>query len=149
MRAVIQRSKKASVTVDEVTIGTISNGLVVLLGVQQMDTVADAVWLAEKITHLRIFEDKNEKMNLSIKDTGGEMLIVSQFTLYGDCRKGRRPGYSKAAAPDIAEKLYEQFIKEIKSRDIVVATGKFQATMEVQLINDGPVTLLLDSEKTF
>ena len=149
MRAVIQRSKNASVTVNQVTIGKISHGLVVLLGVQHHDTLADAQWLAEKITHLRIFEDKNEKMNLSIKDTKGEMLIVSQFTLYGDCRKGRRPGYSKAAAPDIAEKLYEQFIKEIERRDIVVATGKFQATMEVQLVNDGPVTLLLDSEKVF
>lgn len=149
MRAVIQRSKQASVTVETLKIGEISHGLVVLLGVQNTDTPNDTLWLADKICNLRVFEDKDGKMNLSIKDTGGEMLIISQFTLYGDCRKGRRPGYSKAAPPDIAEKLYEQFIQEIRSRDIVVATGKFQATMEVQLINDGPVTLLLDSDKVF
>lgn len=149
MRAVIQRSKEASVTVDGEIIGTIDKGLVVLLGVQASDDHNAIKWMADKIINLRIFEDENNKMNLSLKDTGGEMLIVSQFTLYGDCRKGRRPGYSKAAPPALAEEIYEKFISEVQANNITVATGQFQAMMDVQLINDGPVTLMLDSDKLF
>lgn len=149
MRAVIQRSKAASVTVDREIIGEINKGVVVLLGVQATDDAKAIQWMVDKIINLRIFEDENNKMNLSLKDTGGEMLIVSQFTLYGDCRKGRRPGYSKAAPPALAEKIYEQFVENVKQNGISVATGKFQAMMDVQLVNDGPVTLLLDSDKTF
>ncbi len=149
MRAVIQRSREASVTVNDEVIGSIDKGLVVLLGVQASDDQNAIKWMADKIINLRIFEDENGKMNLSLKDTGGEMLIVSQFTLYGDCRKGRRPGYSKAAPPALAEEIYEKFINEVKANNITVATGQFQAMMDVQLINDGPVTLMLDSDKLF
>lgn len=149
MRAVVQRAKKASVTVDGKIIGTIKKGIVVLLGVQASDDQSAIQWMADKIINLRIFEDENNKMNLSLKDTGGEMLIVSQFTLYGDCRKGRRPGYSKAAPPAIAEKIYEKFVNEVRKNNIGVATGQFQAMMDVELINDGPVTLMLDSDKLF
>lgn len=149
MRAVIQRVSKASVTVEEQIAGEIKQGLVVLLGIRGADNRSDLQWLAEKIVHLRIFEDKEGKMNRSLKDIEGEMLIISQFTLYGDCRKGRRPGFSSAAPPGIAEPLYQQFIDEVKSKDIQVATGIFQAAMEVALVNDGPVTLLVDSEKQF
>ena len=111
--------------------------------------LTDLQWLAEKIVNLRIFEDQQGKMNRSLADIDGEMLIISQFTLYGDCRKGRRPGFSSAAPPEIAEPLYQQFIEEVRNRQVRVATGIFQATMEVELVNDGPVTLLLDSEKQF
>jgi len=147
MRAVIQRVSRASVRINENTTGQIGHGLVVLLGIRSEDTTRDLQWLADKIVHLRIFGDDEGKMNRSLADIDGEMLIVSQFTLYGDCRKGRRPGYSNAAPPEIAEPLYQQFIEAVASQQISVATGTFRATMEVELVNDGPVTLLLDSEK--
>lgn len=149
MRAVIQRVRRASVRVNDMIQGEISHGIVVLLGIRGNDTITDLQWLAEKVVNLRIFEDQQGKMNRSLADIDGEMLIISQFTLYGDCRKGRRPGFSSAAPPEIAEPLYQQFIEEVKNRQVRVATGIFQATMEVELVNDGPVTLLLDSEKQF
>jgi D-tyrosyl-tRNA(Tyr) deacylase len=147
MRAVIQRVSRASVRINENTTGQIGHGLVVLLGIRTEDTTRDLQWLADKIVHLRIFGDDEGKMNRSLADIDGEMLIVSQFTIYGDCRKGRRPGYSNAAPPEIAEPLYQQFIEAVASQQISVATGTFRAAMEVELVNDGPVTLLLDSEK--
>ena len=149
MRAVIQRVRRASVSVDGIIQGKINQGMLVLLGIRRGDTTTDLQWLAEKIANLRIFEDQQGKMNRSLADIDGEMLIISQFTLYGDCRKGRRPGFSSAAPPEIAEPLYLQFIKEVQNRQVRVATGIFQASMEVELVNDGPVTLLLDSEKQF
>lgn len=149
MRAVIQRVSKASVTIDGEIGGEIGSGLVVLLGIRRGDTETDLRWLAEKIANLRIFGDHDGKMNLSVADIAGEVLIISQFTLYGDCRKGRRPGFSGAAPPDIAEPLYNKFLKEMESLKLTVASGTFQAEMAVELINDGPVTLLVDSEKTF
>ena len=149
MRAVIQRVSRAAVTVDQEQVGVIGQGLVVLLGIQREDQQTDLDWLVDKIVHLRIFEDGEGKMNRSLLDTGGAMLIVSQFTLYGDCRKGRRPGYSQAARPEQAEVLYERFIKAVQHHGIQTATGRFQATMAVELVNDGPVTLLLDSAKMF
>ena len=149
MRAVIQRVSRASVRIDDTTAGQIGHGLVVLLGICSEDTTRDLEWLAKKIVHLRIFDDDEGKMNRSLADTDGEMLIISQFTLYGDCRKGRRPGYSKAAPPEFAEPLYQQFIEAVSKHQISVATGTFRATMEVELVNDGPVTLLLDSAKDF
>lgn len=147
MRAVIQRVSRGSVTIEDKTTRTIAKGVVVLLGIHPQDTLREIEWMTEKIIHLRIFEDAQGKMNLSLQDIGGQMLIVSQFTLYGDCRKGRRPGYSAAAPPSIAEPLYRQFIDRVKARGITVETGTFQASMKVEIINDGPVTLLLDSEK--
>ncbi len=147
MRAVIQRVSRASVKSNSTTTGTIKKGLVVLLAFRTEDTRTEVQWMADKIINLRIFADDKGKMNRSLADIDGEMLIVSQFTLYGDCRKGRRPGYSTAAPPQIAEPLYQQYITEIKSRQIRTGTGTFGATMEVEIINDGPVTLLLDSEK--
>jgi len=149
MRAVVQRVSKAQVSVNETIIGSISEGLVVLLGVQAQDTPEDARWLADKIVNLRVFEDAQGKMNRSLIDIDKEMLIVSQFTLYGDCRKGRRPGYSSAAPPETAEPLYEKFIEYVQEQGIKAATGKFQAMMQLSLTNHGPVTLLLDSDKTF
>lgn len=149
MRAVIQRVSKAQVKIEEKVKGAIDRGLVVFVGISADDTPKDLQWLAEKIVHLRIFEDDAGKMNRSIADIKGEMLIVSQFTLYGDCRKGRRPGFSRAAPPLVAEPCYRQFVQEVKNRGIQVATGTFQANMQVELVNDGPVTLLLDSEKKF
>ena len=149
MRAVIQRVSRASVSVDGIIQGEITHGILVLLGIRGGDTTTDLQWLAGKIVNLRIFEDQQGKMNRSLADIDGEMLIISQFTLYGDCRKGRRPGFSSAAPPEIAEPLYQQFIEEVKNRQVRVATGIFQASMEVELVNDGPVTLLLDSEKQF
>jgi D-tyrosyl-tRNA(Tyr) deacylase len=149
MRAVIQRVSRASVKIDGAIHGKISQGMLVLLGIRGSDDVSDLQWLAEKVVNLRIFEDRQGKMNKSLADIDGEMLIISQFTLYGDCRKGRRPGFSSAAAPEIAEPLYRRFIEEVKNRQVKVATGIFQASMEVELVNDGPVTLLLDSEKQF
>ncbi|MBW2483860.1 MAG: D-tyrosyl-tRNA(Tyr) deacylase [Deltaproteobacteria bacterium] len=149
MRAVVQLAQKASVSVNGAVISEIGYGLLVLLGVRKNDTPSDARMLAEKIVHLRIFPDQGKLMNLSVLDVKGQMLIVSQFTLYGDCRKGRRPSYSDAAPPDQAEELYELFIKETARLGVPVASGKFQAMMDVALINDGPVTLLLDSEKSF
>ncbi len=149
MRAVIQRVQRAAVRIDGVIHGEIGCGMVVLLGIRSGDTVTELQWLAEKTVNLRIFEDEQGKMNRSLADIDGEMLIISQFTLYGDCRKGRRPGFSSAALPEIAEPLYRQFIEEIENRKIKVATGVFQADMKVELVNDGPVTLLLDTEKNF
>ena len=149
MRATIQRVSRAKVTVDNSVTGAIKNGILVLLGVHRDDNEKAVSWMVEKIINLRIFEDDRGKMNLSLKDTGGSLLIVSQFTLYGDCRKGRRPGYSNAAPPEKADDLYQKFITEAKSRDIPVQCGTFQAHMQVELVNDGPVTLLLDSNKQF
>lgn len=149
MRAVVQRVSRAAVDIDGITTATIGKGLVILLGIKSGDVAADLVWMADKIIHLRIFPDEDGKMNRSLADIRGEMLIISQFTLYGDCRKGRRPGFSAAAPPEIAEPLYNQFVEEVRQRGIRAATGTFQADMAVALVNDGPVTILLDSEKTF
>lgn len=149
MRAVIQRVSRASVTIEKQDTRSIGQGLVVLIGIRPDDTMRDIDWMCEKIIHLRIFEDDEGKMNRSLQDIGGQMLIVSQFTLYGDCRKGRRPGYSAAAPPSIAEPLYVQFVDRVKAQDISVQTGVFQAFMEVKIHNDGPVTLMLDTEKKF
>jgi D-tyrosyl-tRNA(Tyr) deacylase len=149
MRAVIQRVRRASVTINGTVHGEIGRGMLVLLGIHGSDRLTDLQWLAEKVVNLRIFDDPQGKMNLSLADIAGAMLIISQFTLYGDCRKGRRPGFSSAAAPDIAEPLYHRFIEEIKNKQVKVATGIFQAAMDVELVNEGPVTLLLDSEKQF
>jgi D-tyrosyl-tRNA(Tyr) deacylase len=149
MRAVVQRVKQASVTVDSEIIGNIEAGVLVLLGVASGDTAADAKTMADKVVDLRIFEDDDEKMNLSLEQTGGELLAVSQFTLLGDCRKGRRPSFASAAPPEEAERLYEAFVSAVELRGIKVATGKFRAMMDVSLVNWGPVTLMLDSRKQF
>ena len=149
MRGVIQRVSRASVTVDGNLNGKIGKGLLVLLGIQKNDGGAEITWMVDKIGNLRIFEDDKGKMNLSLFDIKGEMLIISQFTLYGDCRKGRRPGYSAAAPPDIAEPIYLKFVDKFRQTGIVTATGIFGAMMNVELVNDGPVTLLLDSDKAF
>jgi D-tyrosyl-tRNA(Tyr) deacylase len=149
MRAVVQRVTRAHVTVDGETIGQIGRGLVVLLGVEQDDTEADAQQLADKCVQLRIFDDADGKMNLALPDAKGAMLVVSQFTLLGDCRKGRRPSFIQAAAPELAERLYESFVAAVGVQSIPVATGRFRAMMQVELVNDGPVTLLLDSRKRF
>jgi len=149
MRAVVQRVTRASVTVEDEVAGEIGKGLVVLLGVASDDTQQDAEYLAEKIAALRIFDDQDGKMNLSVKDLGGSLLIVSQFTLYGDVRRGLRPSWSDAAAPEIAEPLYEFFLAEASKYVSRVATGSFRRTMQVELVNDGPVTILLDSRKLF
>jgi D-aminoacyl-tRNA deacylase len=149
MRAVVQRAAKAKVSVDGKTTGEIGPGLVVLLGIHPQDGDREIRWMADKITNLRIFADDEDKMNRSLIDTGGEMLVVSQFTLYGDCRKGRRPGYSAAAPPEIAESLYLEFVAAVAELGVRTATGIFQASMQVELVNDGPVTLLLDSDKAF
>lgn len=149
MRAIIQLVSQASVTVGQDIIGTIGPGLVVLLGVSQDDSENDVQYLTEKIANLRIFPDQEKVMNRSILDIDGEMLVISQFTLYGDCRKGRRPSYSKAARPEQAEPLYNSFVKKISQLGIKTATGKFQAMMKVSLINDGPVTIMVDSKKKF
>jgi D-tyrosyl-tRNA(Tyr) deacylase len=148
VRAVVQRVSSASVRVDGETVGSIGQGVLVLLGVAGGDTEADADYLSDKIANLRIFEDPEGKMNLSLQDIAGEMLVVSQFTLYGDTRRGRRPSFIKAAPPEDADRLYQYFVSAAR-RDIArVETGKFQAMMDVELINDGPVTIILDSEKT-
>ncbi|MDF2987355.1 MAG: D-tyrosyl-tRNA(Tyr) deacylase [Eubacterium sp.] len=149
MRAVVQRVKKSKVTVEGRVTGEINKGLMVLLGVGQEDSSQDIDYLAEKIINLRIFEDNNGKMNLSLPDVGGELLVVSQFTLYGDCRKGRRPGYDKAARPEMAKELYENFVEKCRSYGVNTQTGIFQAEMLVDISNDGPVTLLLDSKREF
>lgn len=149
MRAVVQRVKKSSVTVDEKITGQIGKGLMVLLGVEDGDSEKDADYIADKICGLRIFEDEHGKMNLSIEDIGGEVLAVSQFTLLADARKGRRPSFVKAAAPEEANTLYRKVIEKISSRNINVEEGVFQAEMLVEIHNDGPVTILLDSGKMF
>lgn len=149
MRAVVQRVKSASVVVEGETYGQIDRGLLVLLGVEDLDSMDDVIYLAEKVSNLRIFEDENDKMNLSLMDINGEMLVVSQFTLHGDCRKGRRPNFMKSARPELAEDLYIKFIDECRKYINKIENGKFQAHMEVNLTNDGPVTILLDSKKTF
>jgi D-tyrosyl-tRNA(Tyr) deacylase len=147
MRAVIQRVKSAAVYVDGQLSGKIGNGLLVFVGVAKGDNEDDLSYMASKLPDLRIFEDTSGKFNLSLKEKGGEILIVSQFTLYGDCRKGRRPSFTEAEEPTAAKNLYDQFISKLREQRISVQTGEFQAKMEVHLINDGPVTLLLDSKK--
>ena len=149
MRAVVQRVKNACVDVAGTTVGAIDHGLLVFLGVTHEDTEADANYLAEKIVGLRIFEDENDKMNLSVQDVGGKILSVSQFTLYGDCRRGRRPSFTDAAGAAQGQALYEAFNAALRKNGAEIATGQFQAHMDVSLINDGPVTMLLDSTKQF
>ncbi|HHW30223.1 MAG TPA: D-tyrosyl-tRNA(Tyr) deacylase [Clostridiaceae bacterium] len=149
MRAVVQRVREARVSVDNKIIGEIGKGLVVLLGVGTNDTEKDLTYLADKILNLRVFEDENGKMNISLMDVGGELLIVSQFTLYGDCRRGNRPSYTNAAPPAEAEDFYNRFVDYCKQRGVKVETGKFQAEMLVEIHNDGPVTILIDSKKEF
>jgi len=146
MRVVVQRSKEASVTVEGEIIGQITKGLVLLVGVTHTDMEEDAAYLADKIVNLRIFEDDNEKMNLSLLDVGGEILSVSQFTLYGDCRKGRRPNFMDAAKPEYANQIYEAFNSLLRDKGIRVETGRFGAMMDVQLTNDGPVTIIVESK---
>jgi D-tyrosyl-tRNA(Tyr) deacylase len=147
MRAVVQRVIRASVSVDGETIGRIDRGFLVLLGVSKSDTAEDARWLAEKIVSLRIMADDEGKMNRELAEVGGAVLVVSQFTLYGDCRKGRRPSFVDAAGPEIAIPLYEAFIDGMKAQGIPVATGRFGAMMQVELVNDGPVTLIVESKE--
>jgi D-tyrosyl-tRNA(Tyr) deacylase len=150
MRAVVQRVKRAEVRVEGSITGKIEKGILVFLGVGEDDEVKDLEYTADKIMNLRIFEDNDDKMNLSVLDVGGKVLVVSQFTLYGDCRKGNRPSYSKAAKPQKAKDYYERFIEYLNNKyNIKVETGVFQASMEVDFINDGPVTLMLDSKKIF
>ena len=149
MRCVIQRVFRAKVLVDGETVGEIGNGILVLLGVSRGDSEKEAVYLLEKTLNLRIFEDSDGKMNLSLLDIKGDLLIVSQFTLYGDTRRGRRPSFIEAAAPEKANFLYEFFVAEARKQIKQVETGRFQAMMNVELVNDGPVTILLDSEKLF
>ena len=145
MKAVIQRVKESAVSVEGKAISRIGNGLLVFIGVEQGDQPMNAAYLAEKISHLRIFEDDNGKMNRSLLEIKGEMLVVSQFTLLADCRKGRRPSFVRAASPDIADRLYEYFADQVRQKNIVVQTGRFRAMMAVSLVNDGPVTLILES----
>lgn len=147
MRVVVQRSKEARVTVEGQAVGEIDRGLVLLVGIRHEDTEADVQWMADKIVHLRIFEDSDGKMNHSLLDVQGQILSISQFTLYGDCRKGRRPNFMAAARPEQAEKLYELFNARLSEHGVEVATGKFGAMMDVSLTNWGPVTLVIDSEE--
>lgn len=149
MRAVVQRVKEARVDVDAREVGRIGKGLAILIGIAKDDKEGDIEYLVEKVTGLRIFEDKEGKMNLSVIDVKGEILVVSQFTLYGDCRNGRRPSFDQAAPPEVAEKLYNLFVKKIRERGIRVEIGRFRALMDVHLVNWGPVTILLDSRKLF
>jgi D-tyrosyl-tRNA(Tyr) deacylase len=149
MRAVIQRVTRAKVTVNGRQTGNISEGLMVLVGVHRDDSERDVTWMADKLVHLRIFEDQDGLMNRSLLDSGGEILIVSQFTLLGDCRKGRRPSWSSAAPPDLANTLYLQLVQAVKTYGVTTATGEFQSMMDVSLVNNGPVTLLIDSQKNF
>jgi D-tyrosyl-tRNA(Tyr) deacylase len=149
MRAVVQRVSRASVTVAGEVTGQIGRGFLVLLGVEEGDGQADAVYMAQKIAGLRVFEDADGKMNLGLTDVGGAMLVVSQFTLLGDCRKGRRPSFIQAARPELADELYRAFCAEVRGQGIDVQTGRFQQHMDVELVNDGPVTLLIDSRKQF
>lgn len=147
MRAVIQRVKRASVTVDDQITGEIKQGFLVLLGVTHTDTEKEVDWLAKKITDLRVFNDSEDKMNLGLKDVNGELLIISQFTLYGNCIKGRRPAFIDAAKPDLASNLYEKFLKKCKDFGFKTEAGIFGADMKVDLLNDGPVTLIIDTEQ--
>ena len=149
MRAVIQRVCAARVEVGGEVVGAIERGFLVLLGVADGDTPADAAYLAEKTAGLRIFEDSAGKMNLALAEVGGAVLVVSQFTLLGDCRKGRRPGFTDAAPPELADALYNDYVAALRATGLTVATGVFRTEMQVHLVNDGPVTLLLDSRKTF
>jgi D-tyrosyl-tRNA(Tyr) deacylase len=145
MRAVVQRVLRSSVTVDGEIVGQIERGLLVLLGVHRNDTPEQARWLADKVAGLRIFQDADGKMNVSVQDAGGGVLAVSQFTLYGDCQKGRRPSFIDAAQPETAQPLYEQFTNHLRALGIPVATGRFGADMQVELVNDGPVTIIIDT----
>ncbi len=149
MRLVVQRVKEARVKVREETVGEIGPGLLVFLGIQAGDMEADVEYLVEKVIHLRIFQDGDQKFNLSVTDTGGAVLVVSQFTLLGDCRKGRRPSFSDSAPPSQALPLYERFIEKVRQKGVTVACGRFQEMMDIHLINDGPVTFILDSKKNF
>lgn len=146
MRAVIQRVKHSSVTVDGKILGEIGNGLLVLLGVTHTDTEKEVNWMASKVKDLRIFEDAEGKMNLGLEDIKGELLVISQFTLYGNCIKGRRPGFTEAARPDLAEPLYEKFLEKCRSFGIKTECGGFGADMKVELLNDGPVTMIIDTK---
>jgi len=147
MRAVVQRVGRASVTVDEQIVGQIERGIVILLGVREGDTEREVDWLAEKCVHLRIFENDEGKFHHSLMDIGGDILVVSQFTLYGDCRKGRRPSFTAAASPEEAEQLYDRFVKMLRNKNLKVETGVFAARMVVEIHNEGPVTLIVDSDK--
>ncbi|MCY4402777.1 MAG: D-aminoacyl-tRNA deacylase [Candidatus Poribacteria bacterium] len=149
MRAVIQRVKSACVTVESKLVSEIDTGLLIFLGIAHDDTQAELDYIANKVANLRIFEDADGKMNCSLLDIGGSALVVSQFTLYGDCRKGRRPSFITAARPEVASELYEKFITTLEQLNVPTKGGTFQAMMDVQLINDGPVTILLDSDKQF
>jgi len=149
MRAVVQRVSRCKVTVDGKVVGEIGAGLLVLLGVSKEDTEAAADYSAEKIIGLRIFEDDAGKMNVSVLDKGGEVLVVSQFTLYGDVRRGKRPSFDAAARPEEARRLYEYFVQKVRAAGVRCETGEFQAMMDVELVNDGPVTIILDSDKLF
>lgn len=149
MRAVVQRVNRAEVRVEGRLVGRIAAGMVVLVGIGSEDSREAGEWLAEKIVHLRVFDDDTGKMNRSLLETSGAVLCISQFTLYGDCRKGRRPSYDRAAPPEAARVLYESFVAALRSHGVRVETGEFRAMMEVELVNEGPVTLLLDSERLF
>lgn len=149
MRAVVQRVSSSKVVVDGVTIGEINKGFNVLVGISKEDTLEDLKYIKEKIINLRVFEDENEKMNLSLSDIKGDILVISQFTLYGDCRKGRRPNFMNAEGGEKAEKLYNAFVELLKETPLKIETGKFGADMKVDIQNDGPVTLLLESNKNF
>lgn len=149
MRCVVQRVSKASVTVNEKIIGQIKSGILALIGIGQEDGQQDIEWLAEKIIGLRIFEDQDGKMNLSLSEVNGDLLLVSQFTLFGDCRKGKRPSFSDAAPPELAKGMFNQLVNTLRQKGVKVETGEFQADMEVELVNQGPVTILLDSKKNF
>lgn len=148
MRAVIQRVRRASVTIGGEVVGRIEQGLLVLLGVHHTDTRSRIPWLAEKLAGLRIFEDAEGKMNLSLQDVKASMLVVSQFTLHGDCQKGRRPSFIDAARPEVAEPLYEEFVQALRALGVPVETGRFGADMQVELVNDGPVTLVIDTPES-
>ncbi len=147
MKAVIQRVKKANVQIEDKVVGEIKQGILVLFGVEKNDSRSDADFLSQKIIHLRMFDDSQGKMNLAVKDVGGEILVVSQFTLLGDCQKGRRPSFDNAAEPKVAEDLYNYFVQKISEENLKVQTGRFRAMMEVSLVNDGPVTFIIDSNK--
>lgn len=149
MRSVVQRVSKAAVSVDKQVIGEIQTGLLAFIGIGKEDEQQDVQWLAEKIIGLRIFEDEEGKMNLSLPEVKGDLLLVSQFTLFGDCRKGKRPSFSDAASPETAGALFDELVRTIREKGLRVETGKFQADMEVTLVNQGPVTILLDSKKNF